>query len=304
MISYFLLCFSLSLLRVSLALTGEWEECSSVSGVCIDVNTYTCSQSTQTGLCPGPSAVRCCPSPGGVSYGSCASSQQGLCKRTTTCSTTSVSGLCPGPSTIKCCLPTATPPTPSGDVPVTPGIYLEQNPPAKTQFRARRSTVRPVIVVHTAETAGTASSPDPRAENTASFISRRTTFGSYHLIGDTDSIIQLVQFKNAAFQDGTGSNEWAIGISVAMKAADWPFLSVASRERHVATAAQMAAMAANWFRSQGVGIPVAILLTKEQSDQPSASGFISHARRDPSRRSDPGADFPWADFFSEYQKRI
>ena len=43
-----------------------------------------------------------------------------------------------------------------------------------------------------------------------------------------------------------------------------------------------------------------MLLSKTESDQTNASGFISHARRDPSRRTDPGPDFPWADFFDRY----
>ena len=34
------------------------------SGECLDTNTYACSASTQTGLCSGSNAVRCCPSGG------------------------------------------------------------------------------------------------------------------------------------------------------------------------------------------------------------------------------------------------
>ena len=46
------------------------------------------------------------------------------------------------------------------------------------------------------------------------------------------------------------------------------------------------------------------LLTKVESDRSDASGFISHARRDPTRRSDPGAGFPWTDFFRSYQQQL
>ncbi len=186
---------------------------------------------------------------------------------------------------------------------VRPGIYLEDNPPARSQFRVgRRDPVKPVIVVHTAESGTDPSGPDPKAENVARFIQRRADAGSYHLVGDSDSIIQLVNFENEAFQDRTGSNRWAIGISLAMNAGDWPGLGTERRDELVATAAQMAAIAARWLDDRGIGLPAAKLLTKSESDRADASGFISHARRDPSRRSDPGAGFPWSEFFRRYQQ--
>lgn len=185
---------------------------------------------------------------------------------------------------------------------VREGIYLEDNPPARSQFRVgRRSPVKPVIVVHTAESGTDRSGADPKAENVADFIRDRSSAGSYHLLGDADSIIQLVRFENEAFQDGTGSNRWAVGISLAMNATDWPSLTSARRTELTDTAAQMAFIAAQWFQSRGLAFPEARLLTKVESDGSSASGFISHARRDPTRRSDPGAAFPWFDFFRRYQ---
>ncbi len=186
---------------------------------------------------------------------------------------------------------------------VRDGIYLEQFPPVRSQFRTgRRSPVKPVIVVHTAESGTDRSGADPKAENVANFIRGRSTAGSYHLLGDADSIIQLVRFENEAFQDGTGSNRWAIGISLAMNAADWSGLSSSRRRELTETAAQMAAIAATWLKDRGLPIPEARRLTKTESDRSSASGFISHARRDPARRTDPGADFPWTDFFRLYQQ--
>ncbi|MGI9599374.1 MAG: N-acetylmuramoyl-L-alanine amidase, partial [Acidimicrobiales bacterium] len=159
-----------------------------------------------------------------------------------------------------------------------------------------------MIVVHTAEGGTDFSGPDPKAENVANFIRTRSNPGSYHLLGDSDSIIQLVRFENEAFQDGTGSNRWAIGISVSMNAADWPNISASRRTEFTTSAAQMAAIAANWLDERGLPVPAARLLTKSESDRADASGFISHARRDPTRRSDPGAGFPWSDFFRSYQQ--
>ncbi|MEM9134309.1 MAG: N-acetylmuramoyl-L-alanine amidase [Actinomycetota bacterium] len=188
---------------------------------------------------------------------------------------------------------------------VAEGIYLEDNPPARSQFWVgRRDPVRSVIVVHTAESGTDTDGPDPKAENVASFIQGRSGAGSYHLIGDADSIIQLVRFDNEAFGDRTGSNAWAIHISLAMNAADWPTIPVARRVELINTAGQMAAIAARWLNEQGRPTPQARLLTRVESDQATASGFISHARRDPGRRTDPGDDFPWALFFDAYQHHL
>jgi hypothetical protein len=188
---------------------------------------------------------------------------------------------------------------------VRDGISLEDNPPVRGQFRVgRRDPVKPVIVVHTAESGTDRSGPDPKAEGVASFIRNRTDPGSYHLIGDADSIIQLIRFDNEAYHDRTGSNRWSIGISLAMNAADWPSLSGTRREELVATAGQMAAIAATWLKGRGLQVPEPRLLTKVESDRLDATGFISHARRDPSRRSDPGAGFPWTDFFRSYQQAL
>lgn len=188
---------------------------------------------------------------------------------------------------------------------VRDGIYLEDNPPARSQFRVgRRAPVKPVIVVHTAESGTDRSGPDPKAENVARFIASRSNAGSYHLIGDADSIIQLVRFENEAFQDGTGSNRWAVGISLAMDAGDWPTLGAERRTQFVTTAAQMAYLAASWMNDNGLPFPEPRRLTKAESDRSDANGFISHARRDPTRRTDPGPGFPWTDFFRRYQQIV
>ncbi len=188
---------------------------------------------------------------------------------------------------------------------VRSGIYLEDNPPTRSQFlTGRRDPVKSVIVVHTAESGTDPSGADTKAEGVASFIRTRSTAGSYHMIGDSDSILQLIRFENEAFHDGTGSNRWSIGISLAMNAADWSSISASRSQELTATAAQMAAIAARWLNDRGLPLPAPRLLTKVQSDLTNASGFISHARRDPTRRTDPGPDFPWTEFFRLYQQQL
>lgn len=286
---------------------GEWSRCKSSKGLCFNKKDYKCSGKKTKKFCKGSSQLRCCKKPGGIISSGC-NRIGGLCMYKNDCPRSTVSNLCPGPTSVMCCPPKPTPGVtvePGVDVPVAPGIFLEDNPPKQTQFRSRRASNKPVIVVHTAEAGSKAGPPDKRAENVAEFVRTRGNYGSYHLIGDTDSIIQLVKFENAAYHDGTGSNDWSIGISLGMNAADWPSLDSATRNQLVRVAAQMAAKAANWMVStKGLQAPVPVLLTKAQSDTANASGFISHARRDPARRSDPGADFPWEQFFEEYKKRI
>gem|GEM_PF-2758316 len=188
---------------------------------------------------------------------------------------------------------------------VRSGIYLEDNPPVRKQFRVgRRSQVKPVIVLHTAEGGTDFSGADSKAENVASYLRTADRAGSYHLLGDADSIIQLVKFENEAYQDGTGSNPWAVGISLSMNSADWPRLSSQRKEEFVDSAAQMAVMAATWMQSIGLQAPAAVRLSKALSDSRGASGFISHGDRDPARRSDPGIDFPWSDFFETYNQML
>lgn len=188
---------------------------------------------------------------------------------------------------------------------VAEGIYLEDNPPARSQFRVgRRAEPRSVIVVHTAESGTDTAGPDGKAEAVASFIRGRSDPGSYHLLGDSDSIIQLVRFDDEAWHDRTGSNRWAVGISLAMNAGDWPKLSQARRGQFLDTAAQMSVIAARWMVDRGTPVPEARLLSKAESDRADAAGFISHARRDPGRREDPGAGFPWPEFFARYSAQL
>ena len=188
---------------------------------------------------------------------------------------------------------------------IRPGIYLEENPPArrKGQFRlGRRDPLKPVVVVHTAQSGTDTRGADTKAEAVAGFIQRRQDAGSYHILGDRDSIIRLVRIANEAYGDGTGSNRWAIHISLAMDAGDWDKLALDSVPwvEYVESAATMALLAAMACHDRGLRIPAARLLTKAESDRADACGFISHGRRDPARRSDPGAGFPWGRFFARY----
>ena len=182
--------------------------------------------------------------------------------------------------------------------------YLIDNPPRRSQYRKpRRSTPSGTIVIHTAENLTDITGPDTGAESVARFIQGRSTPGSYHLLGDRDSIIQLVPFEFEAFHDGTGSNPWSIGISAAMRAEDWRRLSRTNRSAYLATMVTMARRAADWLHTtHGIDVP-AHRVDRSTARSP---GFCSHAEREtwfgtPGRRSDPGFDADdWAEFLDLY----
>lgn len=178
--------------------------------------------------------------------------------------------------------------------------FLIANPPRIRQFRQpRRGTESGVIVIHTAESVMDAVGPDTGAENVARFIQGRDTFGSYHTLADSDSVVRLVPFDAEAYGDRTGSNSHAIHISFACSAADWVRMSPEKREAFLLNGARAAGEAAHWLKAEhGITVP-ARRITRGQSDA-RVPGFISHGERDAGRRTDPGRDFPWLRFLALY----
>lgn len=178
--------------------------------------------------------------------------------------------------------------------------YLIDNPPRVRQFRRPRSQQPSgVIVVHTAESFPDETAPDTGAENVARFIRDRTTPGSYHDLADSDSIVFLVPYDAEAFGDGTGSNPHAYHVSAATQAHKWDQLDDGWVDDCVRNMAKASARYARWLKARrGITIP-ARRITRAQSDA-RMPGFISHAERDPNRRTDPGAGFPWTKYLNYY----
>lgn len=178
--------------------------------------------------------------------------------------------------------------------------YLLDHPPVRSQFRrTRREAPSGVVVIHTAENTPDTVATDGGAEAVARFIVSRTTPGSYHVLVDSDSRLQLLPWTAEAYQDGTGSNPHAVGLSVATRADWWPWAPKAWRDGAIEHLAQAAADYARWLHAQsGIVIPPQ-RITREESER-RVPGFISHGERDPGRRTDPGAHFPWDQFLRRY----
>ena len=183
-------------------------------------------------------------------------------------------------------------------------IYLEDNPPARSQWRSpRRAEVTGAIVVHTAESQTDVSPPDSGAENVASFISRRSDPGSYHSIVDSDTTVHLGRYLWEMFGEGTGGNRWALHLSFACQAHQWPTLPISWVQGAIEQGAREAAAMAHWVHAEtGVVVPPRTITRDEyRAGKP---GFIAHGTVDPGRRSDPGAQFPWDVFLDRYSELL
>lgn len=176
--------------------------------------------------------------------------------------------------------------------------WLRQNPPRRAQYRSgRRAKHTGLTVIHTAENMLDEIGDDSGAEGVAQFIRTRTTPGSYHDLVDSDSSIKLVRYSDEAYQDGTGSNPFAMSISFAVRAADWETMKPERRRALLVQGAKAFQRQQLWLAKNGKPTTPLRRITKAESDAGKA-GFISHGERDPGRRSDPGRYFPWSEFFA------
>lgn len=182
--------------------------------------------------------------------------------------------------------------------------FLEANKTAIAQgVRVRRNGAKPsgVVVLHTAENLTDFVGPDTGAENVLAFIQRRLTYGCYHVLCDSDSTIQVAPWSWETWHD-TATNNHSVGISAAIQCSQWDELGDRG-EAIVKRMAQAAAEYAKWLKKErGITIPDR-RITREQS-RDLVPGFLGHGDSDPGRRSDPGTEFDWDLFFTEYRKAM
>lgn len=177
--------------------------------------------------------------------------------------------------------------------------WLRQNPPRRDQFRSpRRSKQTGCTVLHSAENVMDTVDVDTGAEGVANFIRNRSEPGSYHDLADSDSSIKLVRYSDEAYQDGTGSNPYAMSISFALRTSNWATMEPARRTAFLRQGARAFARQQAWLKKNGLPTTPLRRITKEQSAA-GIAGFVTHGDRDPGRRSDPGKDFPWEEWYAE-----
>jgi hypothetical protein len=188
---------------------------------------------------------------------------------------------------------------------------LETRRPARQQFDTDRALVT-CYLVHTAENVLDQVGADTGAEGVAEFIATRKDAGSYHDLADADSTPEVIPPRWQAFHCRGGVNPWTMSLSFACRSVDWPRMTPERRTAFLVNGARVAVDRIDWIEAQpGFRTPtrprfLIRRITKAQA-WAGETGFTSHGEMDPGRRTDPGPEFPWAEFLAlvgeEYDRR-
>lgn len=162
-------------------------------------------------------------------------------------------------------------------------------------YPRRGAKLSGTVIMHTSESVLDIIGDDSGAEDCAAFIGRRTgSYGSYHDLVDSDSIVELVPFEYEAWQDSE-TNNWAVGISAACRTTDWATMGEAKREGFYRNLAWCAADFVIYMReAYGIEVPRRRISGEEARNR--VPGFCAHGDSG-LYRTDPGKDFDWARFF-------
>lgn len=186
------------------------------------------------------------------------------------------------------------------------GFYLLDNPnPYTPQWvyprRGTRGKLTGTCIVHTAENMIDLIGEDAGAEGTANFIRTRSDYGCYHTLVDSDSIMELVPYEYETWQDSE-TNNWAVGISAAVRADGWLTIPLARRLRIYRNLASAAADFVKYMRdAYKITVPFKrITGTQARAGVP---GFCAHGDSGIAR-TDPGKDFDWTTFFQYAREEL
>jgi len=142
-----------------------------------------------------------------------------------------------------------------------------------------------VVVLHTGENATDMVGVDYGAENVARYLSTRTTYGSYHVLVDSDSTVPVLPPEYEAYHC-IYTNNHSVGISAGIQLRHWDAMPKSRRDAILRRMGEAAAEYAKWLkRARGIEIPARWLTRAEALA--GVPGFIEHGRTDPWRRSDP-----------------
>lgn len=177
------------------------------------------------------------------------------------------------------------------------GYYLldHPNPNGDHFYRSRRKPVKACVIHITAMLQGVAGN-DTSCERLARYAATTDRAVSWHSGSDADSSILLLPDSYTAFHV-RGYNSSTIGHEINKVDISWS-------DEDPAWVTQTLTQAANCLRPRlkALGIPLR-KATKAELDRAISSGtapvgLVSHSDLDPTRRRDPGADFPWSRFLT------
>lgn len=179
------------------------------------------------------------------------------------------------------------------------GFFLVDNPnPYTPQWvyprRGVRGKLTGTCIVHTAENMIDLIGPDSAAEDVANFIRRRADYGCYHTLVDSDSIMELVPYEYETWQDSE-TNNWAVGISAAVRADGWLTIPLDRRLKIYRNLAWAAADFVKYMRD-AYNIRVPFMRITGAQARAGVPGFCAHGDSGIAR-TDPGAQFDWTLFF-------
>lgn len=168
-------------------------------------------------------------------------------------------------------------------------------------YPRRGATLSGTCIMHTSESALDVIGDDSGAEDVARFIGNRTgSYGSYHNLVDSNSIIELAPFEYETWQDSE-TNPWAVGISAACRTSDWATMSPEKAEGYYRNLAICAADFVVYMRdAHGITVPLKRITGAEARAR--KPGFCAHGDSGIAR-TDPGVNFDWDRFF-RYTKEI
>jgi hypothetical protein len=185
------------------------------------------------------------------------------------------------------------------------GFYLLDHANRLQQYGVvRRFGNKPsgTIVIHTAENIADQIGGDLGAESVARYCTTRDTYGAYHRLVDADSIVKMVPFGYETWHC-VPTNPWSIGISMAVRAGDWNKYGSDYETRVLRNAARAAADAVREVKKNwGVTVPIKHISGAQARAK--APGFVAHGETDPTRRTDPGADFDWPRFLAMVREEL
>ena len=178
------------------------------------------------------------------------------------------------------------------------GFFLVEHGATKQYGEKRRNgaLLTGTAVVHSAENFPDTAYPDLGGENVASWITRRTDYGSYHDLADSDSWIPMAPYEYECWHDRF-LNNWAYGVAGAFRAHEFHLCSQEYRDRTVENMARAAGKFVRYMREEH-SIVVPIALINQSQARARVPGFLAHGTSDPGRRSDPGPYFPWPTFLT------
>lgn len=137
------------------------------------------------------------------------------------------------------------------------------------------------IVIHTAEGAP--------AENVAKYFTFNTRPASAHAVVDESIIINLLPDTAVAFHVRE-NNSKTLGLEIAYWAHKWG--------ENLQLEDMLLNNAAKWCRKKALEHDIPITRLNKSSWAKGQKGFMAHSDLDPSRRTDPGDEFPWDKFLS------